>query len=181
MDKGEIFRVMGGPTYRGEAIGLTGLFRAVSFEEQLGRKYVLAQPVDRYGVQQGGQVLLYIEGDSHPLSVLPDWICTPYRIVLKTNLIRGDVDIKKPTAKKQSSEPAITVSGVGPDGLPAPPVCPASAQRHSDTMAAVYAAAVRGDVAAVVAVKTNPDATSRWPSTVHQYKNQVLAALNDKK
>jgi hypothetical protein len=64
-----------------------------------------------------------------------------------------------------------------PMAVPPPPKVASYAQQHGDKMNAMYEAAQSGDIAKVNAIKTNPNASSAWPSKVHAYKMQVLAAM----
>jgi hypothetical protein len=67
---------------------------------------------------------------------------------------------------------------VGAGEIPKPPKVPAVLQPKYDE---IYAAAKKGDRAAVEAVKTNPNAQSPYPKKLHQYKTEVLAAMDTSK
>jgi hypothetical protein len=80
---GEVFRVRGGPTYNGSRVGIPGLYRLLGVEKYRQRVYLLGVPVDKYGVQRGGTVLLYVSGKPYRLEGLPNWVCKPYKISKK--------------------------------------------------------------------------------------------------
>lgn len=63
--------------------------------------------------------------------------------------------------------------------IPPPPEVTANSwkSQYEPKFAAIHAAAVKGDVVAVQAVKTNPEAALSWAKKLHAYKDTVLAAL----
>ena len=80
---GEVFRARGGPTYKGQRVGSPGYYRLIGVEEYRCGTYLVAARVDRYGVQAGGTVTLYVSGDSYELEELPGWLVRPYRVARK--------------------------------------------------------------------------------------------------
>ena len=63
--RGDVFRARGGPTFKGSRCGDPGLYRMLNVEQQDDRIYLLAVPVDRHGIQTGGQKLLFVKGDEY--------------------------------------------------------------------------------------------------------------------
>lgn len=78
--QGDLFRARGGPLYKGSRVGYPGRYRLLGIEVGKQRVYLVAVPVDKYGLPCGGSALLYVDGDSYPLVGLPDWIVRPYTV-----------------------------------------------------------------------------------------------------
>lgn len=86
---GDLFRARGGPTYRGSRVGAPGRYRLLGVEECRQRVYLLAVPVDRYGVQKGPVGLLLVQGRAWRLPELPEWLVRPYRVSRIREKARG--------------------------------------------------------------------------------------------
>ena len=79
--------------------------------------------------------------------------------------------------KVETPPPAPKSESTVPAALPPPHKCPQSNINYQKKFNALYEAALKGDVDAVCAIKTNPDSHQTYANKLHAYKLTLLACI----